>query len=161
MDIEIIRTKFSKLQTLGNLVIYDRNGKPLYECKTLELDMNGNKEGESCIPYGVYDFVPLRNRPDHVRFSEENYGYFPYLVKDVPNRNGILMHHGNFYTDILGCILVGQEFVDIDGDGNEDVTNSIKTMKEINKILKRTVQLTIKASTIERRDVQGRTFTSH
>lgn len=160
MAVELIRTHFSVVQTLGELLVYDDDtGKVLFDAKTMELDMDGNKEGESCIPYGTYELIPLKNRPDHVKFSMQNYGYFPYLVKNVPNRTGILLHHANFYDDLLGCVAPGESFYDIDSDGHKDVTNSIATMKELNKVVKEPTTITIKGSTLEHRPVPAATLT--
>lgn len=144
MRAEILRTDFYPEQTLGTFLLYDGNGRVIFEAKTLELDEDGNKEGESCIPAGVYDFIPLIERPDNTVFNKESQGYFPYLVNHVPRRSGILAHHGNFYSDILGCILLGETFYDIDQDGRKDVTNSRQTMKKLNELLTETVELTIK-----------------
>lgn len=152
MRAELIRNKFHIEQTTGVFLLYDDKGKVLFESKTLELDMDGNKEGESCIPVGTYKLIPLIDRPSHTRFRKERYGYFPYLVKGVPNRTGILMHHANFHSDLLGCIAHGDSLKDIDGDGLEDVTNSISTMKSLNEVLKEPVEFEIKNSTIPRKD---------
>jgi hypothetical protein len=40
----------------------------------------------------------------------------------------IEIHSGNFHSEILGCILVGDKFKDINKDGQLDVANSKKTM---------------------------------
>jgi hypothetical protein len=57
----------------------------------------------------------------------------------------ILIHSGNFYTDILGCILVGDSYGDINHDGIKDVLNSKKTLAEIAKILPQSFSLEITA----------------
>lgn len=155
MYAELIRRHFSTQQTRGEFILYDERGKVLFNCKTLELDVDGNKEGESCIPEGTYTMVPLKSRPDSVTFSKQKQGYFPYLVRGVPNRSGILFHHGNYHEDILGCILVGNSFYDLDGDGLMDVRNSRSTMKELNEALKTPVELTIKRSNIDRKGVEN------
>ncbi|QNF35872.1 hypothetical protein HUW51_17135 [Adhaeribacter swui] len=97
----------------------------IYNCKTLELPWLQNKSKVSCIPTGTYQ-VRKRNSP--------KYGDH-FHVLDVPGRDYILIHHGNYYTDILGCILPGQNFSDINGDGLRDVTNSKNTMKMLLSLL--------------------------
>jgi len=156
MRAELIRKDFETVQTTGEFILYDESGNVLFTAKTLELDVDGNKEGESCIPEGSYRMIPLKNRPDHTTFNKESQGYFPYLVKTVANRTGILFHHGNYHDDILGCILLGEEFYDIDGDGLKDVTNSRATMKELNKVLDEAVDLDIMRSNIERAEPTNR-----
>jgi hypothetical protein len=49
----------------------------------------------------------------------------------VPNRDFILIHLGNFYTDIKGCILPGKGLADLNKDGRLDVTSSKQAMKEL------------------------------
>ena len=81
---------------------------------TLELPDLNNQRRISCIPQGTYEVVYRYNDT----FKKH------YHVKDVPNRDWILIHPGNFHTQILGCILVGTGLSDINGDGYKDVTNS-------------------------------------
>lgn len=150
MYAELLRFDFRREQTLGLFLVYDSNDRVVFESKTLELDKDGNKEGESCIPASEYNFVPLTDRPESTTFNKESQGYFPYHITPVPGRVGILSHHGNFYTDILGCVLHGEEFYDINEDGLKDITNSRETMKELNKVVKETIPLTVKEFEIDR-----------
>lgn len=149
MRAELIRQDFELQQTTGEFILYDESGRVIFDAKSLELDVDGNKEGESCIPEGTYRMIPLIDRPEETTFNKESQGYFPYLVKDVPNRSGILFHHGNFFEDILGCVLLGESFYDIDGDGLKDVTNSRATMKKLNKVLKEPIDLDVFRSQID------------
>jgi hypothetical protein len=105
-------------QTLGIMTL--PSGKVLH---TLELDWQDNKKRESCIPKGKYKVVE--------RWSEK-YGHHFHIL-DVPNRDMILIHLGNYHTDILGCILVGTGLKDINKDGKLDVTGSKIAMGELNK----------------------------
>ncbi len=52
-------------------------------------------------------------------------------VTNVPGRSYILIHPGNYHTQILGCILPGKSLVDIDGDGYRDVTSSKATLNKL------------------------------
>lgn len=65
-------------------------------CLTLELPFLYNIRSQSCIPIGEYTCT---YREDPNRES--------YHVKDVPRRDGILIHAGNGLEDTTGCILVG------------------------------------------------------
>lgn len=117
------RTTSQSKQTLGTLEVFDADGKKVFACKTLELPWLENKRQKSCIPVGVYNITP-RTSP--------KYGSH-YLVNDVPQRDTILIHYGNFNTDILGCILVGAAHADINGDGFPDVTASKGTLAKLLK----------------------------
>jgi hypothetical protein len=62
-----------------------------------------------------------------------------FWIKDVPGRDGILLHIGNFAAgkklDTEGCILPGMYFSDINDDGNIDVTGSTTAMNKLLKYL--------------------------
>jgi hypothetical protein len=130
----LIRGKSDDKQTLGTLELFDDAGKELLEVKTLELDWQNNERRQSCIPKGTYNVTPRKSA---------KYGSH-FLVNDVPGRDMILIHHGNYHTDILGCILVGQAHTDINGDGYRDVTSSKATMKKLLNAAPEGFTLTIK-----------------
>lgn len=116
----LVRVQSDDKQTLGHLTIYDGIHK-LFECCTLELDNDLNRQGQSRIPHGYY------HCKKHVSPSQGDC----FSVIDVPNRSNILIHKGNYNKDILGCILVGKAHTDIDGDGYRDVTSSGDTLKQM------------------------------
>jgi hypothetical protein len=109
------RLEYNEKQVTGELVT--EFGTLL----TLELADLNNQPRISCIPKGVYTCV--------YRYSDKFKKHFH--VKDVPNRQWILINSGNFYSDIAGCILVGIEFGDINSDGYKDVLNSRLAMKKL------------------------------
>ena len=113
------------LQTKGELYILNDSHEEIFRCKTLELPWRDNKKRISCIPDGSYKCVK--------RISKK-YGHHWHIL-EVPNRSLILIHHGNYNKDTLGCILVGEDFVDINNDGLCDVTSSVTTMNRLRKIL--------------------------
>ena len=107
-------------ETLGALLVYDGLEK-VFECKTNELPWKGNKRNISCIPVGVY----------HVSHRESpKYGNHLY-VEDVVDRTWILIHVANFEEQLRGCISVGKAYVDIDKDGDLDITSSRVTLKKL------------------------------
>lgn len=112
-NVQLIRYKCDDKQTLGKM--YLKNDITL---NTLELDWDNNLTRTSCIPQGCYQVRP--------RFSDKYGNHFH--VKNVKDRSLILIHHGNYHKDILGCILVGKGLSDINKDGRLDVTNSKKAM---------------------------------
>lgn len=116
----LTRLNDDRKQTLGILQVFDGLTK-VFECKTLELPNKNNQKSISCIPIGTYTVIPF-NSPSKGKC---------FLLKDVPNRSMIEIHKGNFYTDILGCILVGSKFTDINNDGLLDVVSSGTTLDKL------------------------------
>lgn len=130
MRVLIKRFDYDTEQTLGDFFVFNERNGIEYTCKTLELEWKNNERRVSCIPEGGY---LVRKR-----WSKKYGSHFIVLQKDgnhVEGRSYILIHHGNFNRDILGCILVGENHIDIDGDGFRDVTSSKKVMQELNEIL--------------------------
>lgn len=119
----LYRFQYSKHQTLGMLFGFDENNEDVFKCKTLELPWKHNQKNVSCIPgSGAKYLVKVFNSPTKGRC---------YKLEYVIDRTNIEIHIGNYNRDILGCILPGEEFMDIDGDGLKDVTNSGKTLNKM------------------------------
>lgn len=117
-------------RTLGRLLIF--NGTDLLaRFTTLELPFKNNARQISSIPTGYYKVEPRH---------AEKFGQH-LIVNDVPNRDYILFHAGNFPKDTHGCILVGAGFSDADKDGIRDVTASRKAMAELVKIITEPAEL--------------------
>ena len=117
----ITRTNSNDKQTLGRLYMYDLMDKEIFTCCTLELSNNGNRQGDSRIPEGSYNVVQRISPSLGLTFH----------IQDVPDREFILIHSGNYYSQIKGCVLVGDSFVDINHDGQLDVTNSRATLNTL------------------------------
>lgn len=81
-------------------VMIDQDVTPYPFCVTLELPWKDNKPEVSCIPKGEYRIQ---------RVQSPKFGNV-FQVMNVPNRFHILIHKGNFTTDALGCILLGEYF---------------------------------------------------
>ena len=131
--VEIIRCFFEEKQTRGYLSVLDSNNKVLAEFVTIELPWRNNARKISCIPAGTYHLTK--------RYSEK-YGHH-FHIKDVPNRSMILIHNGNYYNQTNGCILVGDDFVDINNDGIQDVTNSKAARRKLLSYLDQDTTITI------------------
>lgn len=129
MKVVIERFIRNNKQTLGNMFIDGR-----LVAKTLELPWLNNARRISCIPTGEYQVVK--------RISQKYRNHFHIL--NVPARDWILIHHGNFNKDTLGCILVGRTHTDINRDTLIDVTNSLATMAELTALLPNSFTLEIK-----------------
>ena len=92
---KLIRDDQNDLRTLGFLLDGDER-----IAETLELPWRDNKRGVSCIPEGTYE-CKLSMSPSR--------GYPVYWLQNVPGRQDVQIHIGNFPKDIRGCILVGEE----------------------------------------------------
>jgi hypothetical protein len=79
------------------------DGVPI--CLTLELPWKENQSQVSCIPEGEYECGWYLS-PTHGETI---------LLKNVPGRSLIMFHAGNTAKDVKGCIAVGSEFGELDG----------------------------------------------
>ena len=101
--------------TIGRLKIGD------FQCFTLELPWLNNKKNESCIPPGTYEYFS-RQSPKNGAVLE---------LRDVENRTYVQIHSGNYTSQILGCILVGDSVRWLNADNIPDVTNSVNTKRKL------------------------------
>lgn len=87
--------------TYGRLIFPD--GTEFYTC---ENPWKGNQPFVSCIPTGVYyleqRYSPVVQRTSGGEFAEG------WEVTDVLNRDYIMLHVGNFPSDVEGCIAIGR-----------------------------------------------------
>lgn len=131
MNIIVTRLSDNGTQTLGHLHVV-QDFKVLFDCRTLELPWKNNERRASCIPTGVY---PVRYRKDYESMLCD---YDHLEVENVPDRSHILFHIGNFFTDILGCIITGtgrRAFQDINKDGQVDISSSRNTHTALMKVV--------------------------
>jgi len=132
MNLLIERYPSSEHQTIGNGFVLD-NDFINFEFKTLELAWKNNQKQISCVPIGDYKVKK--------RWSKKFGNHFHIL--DVPNRSYILIHCANFYTQLRGCVAVGDDLSYINGDNEIDVVNSTKTLKELLKMMPNNFNLKI------------------
>lgn len=111
-------------------VIIDARRKRRVLCHTLELPWLGNVRERSCIPTGEYSVI----RAESPKFGR------CYYIKDVPGRDGILIHVGNTLKDTRGCILPG---LDVD---YSSVLNSRAALDRLFLSLPSSFQLLIRNS---------------
>ena len=100
---------------------------------TIEPEWDDNKKNVSCIPEGEYIVKP------HMSPTFKNC----FIIDEVPGRDLVLFHAGNFRRDSKGCILPGAKFVDIDFDGLKDVSGSMKTMNTMIELITEPFKLII------------------
>jgi hypothetical protein len=136
----IKRDTYGKRETLGKFTLEGWGSEVLLNLETLELPWKNNENGESCIPEGEYE-VRIREAEESGTFDYKHLKvYDPDLEKEVIKGNGykrkyILFHSGNYYTQIEGCILLGKERADINGDGIIDITDSRDSLRELISIM--------------------------
>lgn len=136
MEIIINRT-YTEKATYGEAQVYDaEKHESAFEFKTLELPNKNNERRVSCIPEGVY--MVHKMKPN----AKRPYEYFH--VQNVPGRDAILFHPGNYTSQILGCILPGENHTDLNKDGIVDITNTTATLKILTAMLPDKFKLTIK-----------------
>jgi hypothetical protein len=138
MRIEILRTYRPTSTTGEGQVIDEEKNESIFDFKTLELPWKDNERKVSCIPEDEY--LVLKMPPTKKR----KYQYF--WVQNVPGRDSILWHPGNYTRQILGCILPGEEHTDIDKDGIIDITNTTATLKMLTALMPDKFKLIIKKS---------------
>lgn len=98
---------------------FDESGKEI--ARTLE-NPHRDTAKDSAIPCGSY------------QCEKDNTGKFQfYKVLNVPGRQNIEIHQGNYERDTEGCILFGDSWAIM----NEElaVTNSVKTIEKLKKVL--------------------------
>jgi len=125
MKLIITRYQSDQKQTIGSAELCKNDGSLIANWHSLELPNLGNQRRISRIPQGKYK-ARKHNSP--------KFGISLWL-QDVPNRTAILIHKGNYHTDILGCILLGKGLSDINKDGFVDVTQSTAAVKELMNLL--------------------------
>lgn len=110
--------------TIARLQVYNNEGKLIFEGKTLELPNRANVRNISCIPTGSY----LVKKHFSEKFGE------CYHLQNVPNRDEILIHFGNFYKDTRGCILLGTGVVFNNDYTKTQLIYSRNAMQKLNSL---------------------------
>lgn len=122
----LIRNSKTSVQILGTLFCYSQDHQLVRTFRTLELPDKGNAVKVSAIPPGNYKGT----LEIHQKFGRCA------RIHAVPERNGILIHVGNFHWQTEGCILIGLMINDIDNDGNKDVIQSMAAMQSFYSVMK-------------------------
>jgi hypothetical protein len=104
-----------------------------FRCCTLELPDKDNHPNISCIPAGRYQCKKIVS-PSLGKCVE---------IENVLNRTYVRLHSGNYTSQILGCVLVGDSIKDINRDGILDVTNSKNTLNDLMALLPESFELEI------------------
>lgn len=141
--IKLIRFFTNGFQTLGVLSVTEGD-KCLFVAKTLERGWLNNQPNVSCIPPGIYNCIFTRSPLFSKKAGKD---VFTYEIAGVQNRAGIRIHSANFYSQLNGCIALGNTVKDLNMDGHLDVEHSGNTMKIFEELLgKKSFQLQIIAN---------------
>lgn len=95
------RIALNKYGTFGVLIVDD-----IPFATTLEREWLNNQQGISCIPVGTY----ICKRVQSPKFGNT------FEITNVPNRTSILFHAGNIDDDSHGCVLIGEQFENMNGE---------------------------------------------
>lgn len=125
MKAMLIRTQYASDYTQGILLVFDAEQNLRFQCCTLELPWRNNLRQVSCIPEGTYQVV-RRTSP---KFKDH------YHLLQVPGREFILIHPGNYTSQIMGCILPGREFKRLNADSIPDIIQSQATLTSLLKLM--------------------------
>lgn len=115
MRLKLCRVFKDEKQTLGELSIDN------FTCFSLELPDKNNERRISCIPEGIYKVT----KENHPKFG------WCFRLHNVPNRDGVLIHSGTYFTHTLGCILPAMDQKDLNGDGLPDNVSSKKALANL------------------------------
>jgi hypothetical protein len=126
IQVLINRFKITDDYSLGDCYIKYPCNDIKYVGKTLERGWRDNQSNISCVPEGTYQ-LKLERSPRFRKDLWELYG--------VPNRSECKFHAANYWRQLNGCIALGNKHVDIDGDGDPDVTSSRITMKKFHSMM--------------------------
>lgn len=131
----LLKRIYRPTSTTGKGFVFNEKNELVFEFVTLELPWKDNERNISCIPEGEY---LVKKMPPT---GKRKYQYF--WVQDVPGRDSILWHPGNYTHQIRGCILPGESLADLDQDDIIDVTNTTATLKILTALMPVKFKLTI------------------
>lgn len=125
-EVIINRFRIEHNYSLGDCYIRHEDGNIEYIGKSLERGWRNNQNNISCVPEGTYT-LKLEYSPRFRKDLWELYG--------VPNRAECKFHAANYWKQLNGCIALGNKHIDIDGDGDPDVTSSRVTMNKFHEVM--------------------------
>lgn len=134
ITLELVRRTEYPDRILGTLSVR-RSDEEIASYATLELPWRGNASNISCVPEGTY--------PVKLQWSNKFRRQMFYLQGTDP-RSGIMIHNGNFPSQIQGCILIGTKHGPADADDVPDVINSKLALAHfMDKIMRDTDRTTL------------------
>lgn len=127
-----LRTFGNDKQTLGVMVITSPTQGVIFVGRTLELPDKNNANNVSCIIPGKYlcKYTTSASLKD-----KDGKPLKTYEITKVPGRAGVRIHSANYYSQLRGCISLGNAHKDINSDGQLDAIHSGNTVAEFEKIM--------------------------
>ena len=138
-EVFVVRDYQDKEQCLGVLYVRDEQGCIIFKAESLERSYKDNRRNVSAIPVGTY---PLMLEYSN-RFRKDLWEIY-----NVPNRSECKIHAANYWFQLNGCISLGKNRKDLNGDGFADVTSSRQTMALFHKAMQGQVISRITVSNI-------------
>lgn len=131
----VIRDFIGTELSLGICLVRDEDtNKVVFSSQSLERGWLNNEQNISCIPEGIYK-LKLEYSP--------SFNMNLWEIYDVPNRSECKFHAANYSRQLNGCIALGENRTDIDGDGLIDVTNSGDTMTKFHAAMEGETEATV------------------
>lgn len=90
-----------KGQSLGEISVLNEGGGIMFSVKVVELPYLNNIKKRSSIPVGEYNVA---------KRTTTHYGNH-FILKNVPGRDGILIHKANYAEELLGCQAPGLTYI--------------------------------------------------
>lgn len=122
--------------TLGFVTLTNSRGKIIFNSVSLELPYSANKKQVSCIPMGTY-------RAIKTKYKSKN---DVILLRNVPERENILVQIGNYSKDTLGSILLGRNIEYSEGTSEHYITQSRLTMNALLSVCDEELFIVIKGT---------------
>ena len=133
MKLVLKRYAYMRACTLGLLSV-DGQWLPTIERPWVKGSYKGGKNYFSCVPDGKYNLIPFTRPNGDQVYALHNPSLGVWLNEaDRPDGKGrylILIHPGNWVTDVVGCIAPGLRYK-IDERGRHMVTSSRAGMSRI------------------------------
>lgn len=126
----LYRNKYLGPEILGHLMVFeeDANGgsRLIFEAKTLELEWKDNARNISCLPAGFYEIKYEYSNKFEMNLWE---------IYGVPNRSEAKIHKANYYTELQGCIAIGSQHKNLNGDGLPDLSRSAEKLASFHEAM--------------------------
>lgn len=130
--VQLFRTWGNDKQTLGGWVVTDPTAGIVFMARTLELADKNNANNVSCILPGKY--ICRHTESAHLK-TKDGKPLKTYEIIGVPSRSGVRIHSANYFTQLRGCVSMGDSHKDINADGQLDAIHSGDTIAAFERLM--------------------------